>query len=464
MAGLVLGIPPVVLDLNQRGLLERAFHDGLFPNLAYRAEAMSEEWPANTGQEIVMSRAGLLTPITTPLTPGLDPIPQAVPYEQWVAILSQLGGAIDTHMPTSVTSNANLFLRNIHQLGLQAGQSINRFARNALFKSYLSGQTLTTFVTAAPDLTLQVAALNGFTDVVTPGGAARPVPVSPSSPLPVTIGVGGTAVIRNVIAAIPNDPNDPFGPGVLTLSAAVGAVFVPRTSVVSAFAPRVVRSSGGPSVDSIGAADTFTLQQAINAVAFLRRANVQPHDDGFYHAHISPLANSQVFADPVFQRLNQSLPEHIIYKEGFIGTIAGVMFFMNTEAPERTNVGTLLSTGTNALYGTEMGADVRNNSAVDIGRTIITGKGVMYEKYLDEGQYVTEAGTTGKTGEFDVVNNSINIMTEKIRLVLRAPVDRLQQVVSSAWSISTSFPIPSDITAPSGPERFKRAIVLEHAQ
>jgi len=47
--------------------------------------------------------------------------------------------------------------------------------------------------------------------------------------------------------------------------------------------------------------------------------------------------------------------------------------------------------------------------------------------------------------------------------VLRAPLDRLQQIVSAAWSISTSFPIPSDITGPSGPQRFKRAVVLEHA-
>jgi hypothetical protein len=464
MAGIILGVPPALLDLNQKGLLERAFHDGLFPNLAYRAEAMPEEWPANTGQQIFMTRSGLLPVTTTPLQPGTDPQPQAIPFEQWIATLAQYANAIDTHMPTSVTANANLFLRNIQQLGLQAGQSINQVARNSLFQAYLSGQTLTIAAVAAADTQIRVAALNGFTDVVIPGGNVPPMPVSSSFPLPIRIGVGGAAVSASVVGFIPDNPSDALGPGTLQLAAAVGAAFPgPRTAVKSAFAPRIVRSAAGNTIDDIGAADTLVLQSAINAVAFLRRASVQPHDDGFYHAHISPLANAQVFADPVFQRLNQSLPEHVIYKEGFIGTLAGVMFFMNNESPEVQNSGQLSSTASSGVYAAGLGAEVTNGAGVNIGRVIITGRGSIYEKYLDESQYVTEAGTVGKIGEFDVINNGLNILTERIRLVLRAPMDRLQQVVSAAWSISTSFPVPSDITAPSGPERFKRAIVLEHS-
>lgn len=123
---LVLGIPPAVVNMVQQGLLERAFHDGLYPALQFRAEALAEEWPPNTGTELFMSRPGLLTPVTRPLTPGTDPVPQALSYEQWVATLDRYSGTIDTHMPTSATANANLFLRNIHQLGLQAGMKIGR--------------------------------------------------------------------------------------------------------------------------------------------------------------------------------------------------------------------------------------------------------------------------------------------------------------------------------------------------
>jgi hypothetical protein len=463
MAGLVLGVPAAILSLLQQGLLERAFHDGLFPNLAYRAEAMPEEWPANTGQQIFMTRPGLLPTITTPLQPGTDPLPQAVPFEQWLATLSQFAGAIDTHMPTSTTTNANLFLRNLHQLGLQAGQSINQIARNAMFQAYLSGQTVTLTAVLTTDTTLRVASLNGFVDVIVPGGNVPPLAVSSTSPLPIKIGSGAAAVSASVIGFIPDNPNDLNSTGTLQLAAAVGTAFAVRTTVKSIYAPIVVRSAPGDSVDAINSADTFTLQQAINAVAFLRVANVQPHDDGFYHAHISPLANAQIFADPVFQRLNQSLPEHVIYKEGFVGTLSGVMFFMNTEAPTSINSGNLVATQGTGVYASGVGGEVVNGNGVNVGRVLITGRGAVYEKYLDESQFVTEAGTTGKIGEFDVVNNGISILTERIRLVLRAPLDRLQQIVSAAWSISTSFPIPSDITGPSGPQRFKRAVVLEHA-
>jgi hypothetical protein len=460
---LVLGVPAAVLELNQKGLLERAFHDALYPALVYRAEALAEEWPATTGNQLFMSRPGLLPAIATPNTPGTDPTPQAIPFEQWIAELNQFTGSLDIDMPTAVTSNANLFLRFIHQLGLQAGQSINRIARNALFKSYLAGQTLTTAAILITDTSLQVAALSGFRDVVLPGTNVAPQPVSPAFPLPIT--VGATPVLANVVGAVPNDPADPDGPGVLILSAAIGTAFpATRNPVISKFAARIVRSSGGSSIDAIGPADTFVLQQAINAVGFLRNNNVQPHEDGFYHAHVSPLGNAQIFADPVFQRLNQSLPEHVIYKEGFIGTISGIMFFMNPESPTLTNVGPLTSTGASALYGKEIGAEVQNSAGTGVGRILLTGKGALYERWLNESQYTTEAGVTGKIGEFDVVNNAISILTERIRLVLRAPIDRLQQKVAATWSISTSFPVPSDVTAPSGPERFKRAIVLEFSQ
>lgn len=461
MPGLVLGIPPAVIELVQRGLLERAFHDGLYPALQYRAEALVEEWPANTGTELVMSRPGLLAPVTRPLTPGNDPIPQAVNFEQWIATLSRFSGTIDTHMPTSATASANLFLRNIHQLGLQAGQSLNRIPRNELFKAYISGQTLTIAAAAAGDTTIRVAALNGFTDVVLVASTVRPVPVSAATPLPITItGVVGT---RNVIAFTADNPNDPFGPGTLQLDAALGVAVAARTPVLSTFRPEVIRSGGGDSVDAIGAGDVFTLQDAINAVNRLRRNNVQPHEDGYFHAHISPDGNSQVFTDPAFQRLNTALPDHHIYHEGFIGTIAGIMFFMNTESPDTLNSGALTSTGAFAEYAEDIGGEVLNEGDIRIGRILITGRGALYEKWLPGSNFVSEAGITGKMGEFDVVNAGLSIQTERIDLILRAPLNRLQDTVAATWQISTSFPVPSDLTSGTGSARFKRALVVEHA-
>lgn len=458
---IVVGVPASIVDLQQKGLLERAFHDGLFPNLQYRAEAAFEEWPANSGTEVFMSRAGLLAPVVTALTPGVDPTPEQPVFEQWSAVLERYGSSIDTHIPTSVVSNSSLFLRNIQQIGLQAGQSVNRIARNSMFKAYLSGQTCMSVAGLLADTVINVASLNGFTDVVAPGTNTRPVPVSPATPLPVQItGVTGT---RNVIGFIPNDPADPYGPGQLILSAALGVGVPIRTPVLSIYKPQVIRSGGGDSVDAIGAADTFVLQDAINAAAQLRDANVMPHEDGFYHAHISPKSNAQVFTDPAFQRLNTSLPEFAIYKEGFIGTISGIMFFMNNESPNTRNSGARTSTGLLAFYSREIGAETTNSAGINVGRILVTGKGVMVERGLDGNLYTTEAGITGKVGEFDVINNNVSVATERIRLVLRSPLNRLQDQVAATWDITTSFPIPSDITAPSGPERFKRAVIIEHA-
>lgn len=460
---LVLGVPAQVLDLVQQGLIEREFHDGLFPNLAYRAEFEADKWEGNTGTEVTMTRAGLLGDVVTPNVPGTDPTPQNVPFEQWTMKLDQYSGTIDTDMPTSAVANSNLFLRNVHQLGLQAGRSVNRVARNTLFKAYLGGHTVLIASASSSATTLRVASLNGFTDVVIPGTTTRPQNISIAFPLPITIGSGGTSETKSAIGYTPDNPADPYGPGTLTLSAGLTNSYSSRAPVVSAYAPIIVRANGGASVDAITPSDTLSLQQIINAAAFLRNHNVPAHDDGTFHAHISPLAQAQVFADPVFQRLNQSLPDGMTYKEGYLGQLAGVSFFMNTESPNLLNSGSLVATASSGKYATELGAEIQNGSGVQIGRVVITGKGAGYERYLDESAYVTEAGTTGKIGEFTVVNNGVQILTERIRLVIRAPLDRLQQKVSASWSITTGFAMPSDITAPSGPQRFKRAIVLEFA-
>ncbi len=458
---LIVGVPPVIAEQVQTGLLERAFHDGLFPALLYRAEAQEEEWPANSGTEILMSRPGLLKTRTKPLAPGSDPIPQTVNYEQWKAILARYVDTIDTHIPTSVVANAELFVRNIHQLGLQAGQSLNRVPRNELYKAYISGQTCLIAAAANTDTTLRVASLNGFTDVITLGVNAKPAAVTPTNPLSITVaGVTGALLVTGYDQ---DDPNDPYGPGTLYLSAAVGGSGAAlRAPVLSAAAPIVIRAGGGTSVDAISAGDVVQMQDFINATNILRRNNVLPHEDGFYHAHINSSAASQIFTDQVVQRLNQTKFDGPWYQEAFIGSAAGILFFFDNENPDYLNSGARTSTGTNSFYSEDIGGETTNASGVNVGRIIITGRGCLYERRLDESQYVTDAGITGREGDFTVVNQGIQVMTDGIRLILRAPINRTMDVVSATWSITTSFPVPSDISS-GGPQRFKRALVIEHS-
>jgi len=463
---LVVGVPPQILSLQQSGLIQRAFHDGLFPNLSFRQEALREEWPAHAGTELIITRPGLLSPVVKPNTAGADPLPQAVPFEQWYVRLLQFASTIDTHVPTAATAAQELFIRNIHQLGLQAGQSINRIARNALCKPYLSGSTVLIAAALTADTSIRVAALSGFTDVVVPNSQVRPAAVSSTNPLAITIGTGGTKRSNTVIGFQPDNLADPDGPGTLLLGSAVGgAGFASRVTVDSAYAPIRIRSGGAATIDGIATTDTFLLQLAINAVAKLRANNVPPHEDGYYHAHLPPGANAQLFADPVFQRLNQSIPEGKAYGSGFVGATSGILFFMDNESPDYSNCGSRTLTGTNAYYSEDIAAETTNDAGTNIGRVIITGKGCLYEKWFDESKhFVTEAGITGKVGDFSVVNNGISIPTDGIRLVLRSPMDRLQQMVAATWSISTAFAAASDITAPGPvPARYRRAIVIEYA-
>ncbi len=457
---MIVAVPGQVVNLVQSGMLERAFHDGLFPALLYRQEAQWEEWEANIGTEIFMSRPGLLSPNTTPLTPGQDPTPQTLTWEQWAAVMGRYGDAIDVHMPTSAVANSDLFLRSIHQLGLQAGQSINRVARNRLFKAYLGGNTrVITQGTTAQDR-IHVAALNGFTfSMSTAAGLAhvRPQPLSAVNVLPIHIGT----VAHNVIATVPDYAADPDGPGDLVVAGTLGATIAVGTAVTSDIRPRIIRIGGGATTDALTASDTFVMQAMILGVSYLRRNSVPPHEDGYYHLHANMDANAQYFADDAVQRMLTARPEHVAFQEAIIGVAPGCVSYLNNESPDPHTAGNRISTGGSAYYSEDIGAETTNYTGVDIARCIITGRGALYERGLDEAKYVSEAGITGKIGEFQVVNMGIQIPTNNVKLILRAPVNRMQDMVGAAWSITTDFPVPSDIT--SGlPAMFKRAVCIEH--
>lgn len=450
-----LGIPAGIINLIQDRTLERVFHDALYPRLLYRSEAMAEMWAANLGERMVFTRAGLMEVDTTPLTPGSDPVVGTYPFEQWEAEARQYGRTIDTHMPTSYVSLAPIFLRNIVSLGLNAGQTLNRLTRDPLFRAYAGGNTVVTTAAAIGATSVAVANLNGFTERVSNTAIT---PISPANPLPATIGTEAVSIV----GFSPTDANNPFGPGTLILGAPLVAAAPARTTVTASTASNVYRVGGGANVDAIASGNILGLQDVINTVARMRANNVPPCADGYYHVHVTPQGEAQLFADTQFQRLYQSLPDSATYRDLAIGQLVGCRFYRNTENPNTQNSGVLVDTGTGAKASGEVGAEVVNNNGVEVQRALVLGGGAIYEKYLDESKYITEAGVTGKIGEFNVVNNGVAIMTQRIRMILRAPLDRLQQVVSASWSWSGDFPIPSDATT-GGPARYKRATVIEHA-
>jgi hypothetical protein len=458
MAISLQGFNPEIANLIQDRVLERVFHDNLFPRLLFRSEAMPEKWAANLGEVAVFTRPGLIPVSTTPLTPGTEPSPSNYQFEQWSAECNQYGNTTDTHMPTSRTALAPLVLRDTQQLGLNAGQTLNRLVRDRLFRAYTGGNTATIALAAIGATTIHVANVNGFTESLFNGS-----PVTTNVAAPIAVSFGGSEPDNTVIGATPDDPAAPFGPGILTLGAALTAGVAARESVLAANRSFVYRVGGGTNVDAIGSTDILKLEDIIAAVKNLQTNDVPPHRDGKYHCHLSPSAISQIYQDEGWQRLYTALPDSVAYRDLALGEIAQCYHYQNTEAPNASNSGTLATSGAaGAQSSSDVGAEVINNASQEIGRVIITGGGSIYEKYVDEGEFLSEAGSTGKIGQFQVVNGGVQVMTNRIRFIMRAPLDRFQQVIAQSWSFSGDFPIPSDSLIGSA-ARFKRAVVIEHA-
>jgi hypothetical protein len=448
----VTSFNPTVISAIQDRTLSRTFRDALYPRLLYRMEALAELWPVNLGANMTFTRAGLIEPTTRPLAPGSDPPLSTYAIEQWEATAQQWSAAVDTHMPTSYVTLASQYLRNMHQLGLHSGQSLNRVSRDKLFNAYVAGNTVVKAGGVGAGVLVPVVNLDGFTRKLFNG---RPTPVSAANPISITIPAAGyTGVVTGFVSDFPNDE---IHGGTLTVSPAVPAL-AGREAVLSANRSRLIYSGAGNRVDDITAVDQFKLADVREAVARLRFDNVPPHEDGSYHCHLDPISESQIFGDNEFQRLNQSIPDYIHYRRFAAAFVLNTTFYRNTEAPTTATV------NENPAKGFTTGFELTNPAGVVIHRPIFTGQGALEEKYLDESRYIAEAGIQGKIGEFAVVNGGVQVMTERIRLVLRAPMDRLQQQTSAAWSFSGDFTVPSDEGSPSGPATFKRSSIVVHGE
>jgi hypothetical protein len=293
--------------------------------------------------------------------------------------------------------------------------------------------------------------LDGFTRKLFNG---RPTPISAGNPLPIT--VNGVPV--NAIGFTSDIAGDEIHSGTLTTDVAVAAL-AGREIILARNRARVIYSGAGPlSVDSISAVDTFRLADVRAAVAQMRFDNVPPHEDGSYHVHLDPISESQIFGDNEFQRLNQSIPDYIHYRRFAAAYLLNCTFYRNTEAPTSATV------DEDPENGFTTGFEMTNATAVPLHRPIFTGMGAVEEKYLDESRYISEAGVQGKIGEFAVTNAGVQVMTERIRLILRAPQDRLAQQTASTWSFSGDWPIPTDETSRSSPASYKRAVVVIHGE
>lgn len=458
---------PQVRAVVQQNMLERAFHDALFPRQLFRAEATPVEWPQNVGDTMIFSAPGLIPVDARPTAPGVDPTPVSYPVEQWEAKIRQYSSTIDTHMPTSISAIIDLFMRNAHQLGMQASQTLNRIVRNVLYRAALSGHTVADG-TSVTSTALRVKRLNGFTRARNPnlsgGSNVRFDLVSASNPLSIVLFDNGAEVANTVVGFIPDTPGDEYGPGVLTLGTATTSV-ADRAYVLATDRSFLVRVGGGNDVDDLTpGTDTPTLADIRTAIAHFWEQNVPEHPDSRFHCHLDPVSQAKLFNDDEFQRLLTALPDYYVYKQFAIGELLSTVFLRNSECPiPSTVIGGLTASyddrdpfvGELYIGGTASGGRVH--------RMLFTAQGGVMEYHQNLDALITEAGITGAVADARIVNNGIEISSERIQMIIRGPLNRLQDQVATSWKFIGDWPLRTD-AATGDTSRYKRTMVIEHSE
>jgi hypothetical protein len=459
---------PTLRQVVQENILERAFHDALFPRMLFRAEATPVLWPENIGDSQVFSAPGLIPPDMRPTIPGTDPTPVNYPMEQWAAQLQTYSSTIDTHMPTAIMAIVNLFLRNIHQLGLQSAQTLNRIVRNRLYGAALSGWTVADGAQTAVT-SLRVKRLNGFTRARNPAltGASlvRFDMVSAANPLSITVrdNVGPSDLVRNVVGFVPDTAGDEVGPGIIILDAVV--TVSDRAFVYSVDRTQITRVGGGNKVDDLTATtDIPTLGDIRVAIGNFWQQSVPEHADGRFHAHFDPVSQTKIFADTEFQRLLTSLPDYYMYKQFAIGELLNTVFMRNNECPvpETVQGGQTATFDQRDPFPGELW-NTGASSGTKVHRILFTAQGSVFEYYTDPNKLITEAGLNGVTADVRVTNNSIQIASDRVQLLIRAPMNRLMDQVSTTWKLMADWPMRTD-AATGNTSRYKRVACIEHAE
>lgn len=434
----IQNFPVALQPVIQQNFLEREFQEGLRSRLAFRAVADREAFPGQIGETLTRTRRGLKAPVTTPINPAsngnLDNGLAAAGWtvEQYTLAINMYGDTIDLNMVTQNVGIERQFLKNALTNGIQAAQSVERLARNALYGAYLGGNTrIVAGSLAAGANSVPVDDVRGFQSVLVNGVM---VPVSPSNPLAVAIGADAYTVIGVAVDAI-NVSTAPGGiSGELTLAAGLAAADAAlNTPVVAAVAPLVLRPKSRLVTTALVAGDMLTMACVLDAVTHLRNNNVPPVDSsGLYHLYLDPQQLRGLFADPEFQLLFRGAYASTEYRAGMVIDLLGVRFIPTTEAPQQ-QLGNLA-----------------------IRRGIVVGQGVLVEGHFAE------------TGYSDIEGASaIRSLVDDICMVTRPPIDRLQQIIAQSWYYIGGFVVPTDATATTAiiptasNSYFKRAVVIE---
>jgi hypothetical protein len=225
-----------------------------------------------------------------------------------------------------------------------------------------------------------------------------------------------------------------------------------NAAVVAATAPVILRSTGFntttnmpnpltsanmPQTTLALANETgggYTLQMVNNCTqaANILRSNGVPDINGKYNCYLDPLQLQGLFNDGAFQLLYRGAYQSRDYHQGEVMDIGGLRFIPNNIAPQQTL------------------------SGVAIHRALVVGKGAL-----------VEGDFAGQNAEDTITPLAEISDVDGVRMITRAPMDRLQQLVAQSWVWIGGFVTPSDTTTnpntvpTASNANFKRAVIIE---
>ena len=455
----LLALNPFLVGLIQQGYLERIMKEALVSETLFRRDIPSDVFQGKIGERKYIPRSGLLPISLVPGVPGVDPIPGNYAREAYYAEMRSYPGTVDAYLPHDYIGVVKESTEKAQKIGIQAAQTIDRLARQSLYRAYLAGNTNAVAAAGIGAFNIQVASLNGFTEsnVATTG---MPAPVSATNPLVITF--GGLEPARNVVAFAPNNPADPLGPGILTINAALTVGVALREAVLAQNRSLVIYSGGGNSVDNIAAGDTLTMADLVNATGQLRRGPASvPMFGGAYRAHMPVIGQTQLLADPLIRGMIHDKTIPVEWADASIGKLGKALLIENPGCPDAINSGALVTSGALAFCAPEIGADVINNVGVPVAYTLVYGEGYAVEEYIPPGSSPAEVSMSEVKAMPPASSSDVPLNVERVEMTIRPPIDRRGKVTAFTWEWTGDFCIPTDITTQA--RRYRRACVICHA-
>lgn len=438
----IANFPSALQPAIQEGFLEREFQEGLRSTLVFRSVADPEVFSAAIGETLTKTRKGLKAPVTTPLNPASNTnldnglTPSSWTIEQYTYGINMYGDTIDLNTVTQGVGIQRQFLHNASANGIQAGQSVDRLARNTLYQNYLGGHTRVTATLGAPGTTIAVDDIRGFTHAILNG---KMEPVGAGNPRVVKVGANEYSLIGvaadgvNVSTAISAGGIS----GTLTFSANVTVNDgTQHNAVVAKHAPTILRAGARSTTRALQPTDLFTMGIVLDAVTQLRN-NAVPTVNGLYNCYCDNVSARQLFADPDFKLLYQGSNAAEEFRNARVVELLDVRFLPTTEALQQ---------------------QLNNGSAnLNVHRPIVVGAGALIEGIFED------------TGYEEMAGQGVAFVQDGIAQVVRPPIDRLNQIVAQSWYYIGGFVCPTDVTAntqiiPTASDAYlKRAVAIEHA-